>query len=166
MTSTTPTRARAGSRRTPRIATSCRRATSTRSWRRLTGVGTDAFRITVDDGGLSYYTHIADRLEAHGWRGLCFVTTDFIGTRGFLDAAQIRELDARGHVIGSHSTSHPARFSALRARRDAAEWTLSRHVLEDILGHAVDVASVPGGYYSRTVAQCGRRGWPAHAVHV
>src|SRR5688572_15916675 len=58
---------------------------------------------TVDDGGVSYYTLIADRLEARGWRGHCFVTTDAIGTRGFLTAAQIRELDARGHIIGTHS---------------------------------------------------------------
>src|SRR6267142_2488563 len=67
--------------------------------------------ITFDDGGESYYTAAADRLEACGRRGHCFVTTDFIGQRGFLTAAQIRELDARGHLIGSHSASHPARFS-------------------------------------------------------
>ena len=111
------------------------------------------FRITFDDGGVSYYTHIADRLEAFGWRGSCFVTTDCIGTRGFLDAAQIRELDARGHVIGSHSASHPTRFSALNRDQMREEWTRSRGVLEDILGHAVDVASVPGGYFSTAVAQ-------------
>src|SRR5690242_15898909 len=49
------------------------------------------FRLTFDDGGVSYYTHVADRLEALGWRGHCFVTTNMIATRGFLDAAQIRE---------------------------------------------------------------------------
>jgi peptidoglycan/xylan/chitin deacetylase (PgdA/CDA1 family) len=113
---------------------------------------TPPFRITFDDGGISYYTHIADRLEASGWRGSCFVTTDRIGTRGFLDAAQIRELDARGHVIGSHSASHPTRFSALTRDRMREEWIRSRAVLEDILGHAVDVASVPGGYFSTAVA--------------
>src|SRR5688572_3551074 len=36
------------------------------------------FAITVDDGGVSYYTVMADRLEALGWRGHCFVSTDFI----------------------------------------------------------------------------------------
>ena len=78
------------------------------------------FLITVDDGGVSYYTMMADRLEARGWRGHCFVSTDQIGTRGFLDAAQIRELDARGHVIGSHSASHPDPLQRLHARTDAA----------------------------------------------
>jgi len=114
------------------------------------------FLITVDDGGVSYYTMLADRLEALGWRGHCFVSTDAIGSRGFLDAAQIRELDARGHVIGSHAASHPNRFSACSADRMRQEWARSRQVLEDLLGHEVVVASVPGGYYSRTVAHTAR----------
>jgi peptidoglycan/xylan/chitin deacetylase (PgdA/CDA1 family) len=111
------------------------------------------FLITVDDGGLSYYTRLADRVEARGWRGYCFVATDQIGTRGFLDARQIREIDARGHTIGSHSASHPTRFSACSPEQMRQEWTRSRQVLEDILGHDVTRASVPGGYYSRAVAQ-------------
>jgi len=113
----------------------------------------EPFVITVDDGGVSYFTIAADRLEAHGWRGHCFVSTDAIGQPGFLDARQIRELDARGHVIGSHTASHPNRFSACGADRMRQEWTRSRQALEDLLGHAVVVASVPGGSYSSTVAR-------------
>jgi peptidoglycan/xylan/chitin deacetylase (PgdA/CDA1 family) len=108
--------------------------------------------ITFDDGGESYYTAAADRLEALGWRGHCFVTTDCIGQRGFLTAAQIRDLEARGHVIGSHSATHPARFSALSPAEMRREWSESRDALEDSLGHAVTVASVPGGYFSPAVA--------------
>ena len=110
-------------------------------------------RITFDDGGVSYYTVAADRLEAEGRRGYCFVTTDFIGQRGFLSPGQIRELDARGHVIGTHSASHPARFSALTAAEMRDEWSGSRMKLEDILGRAVTVGSVPGGYFSTAVAK-------------
>ena len=116
-------------------------------------VGAAPFAITVDDGGASYYTTVAERLEKRGWRGHCFVTTDFIGSRGFLSSNQIRELDQRGHVVGAHSASHPARFSALPFHQIASEWTRSRATLEDILGHPVDVGSVPGGYYSPAVAR-------------
>ena len=36
----------------------------------LSGLGQFSdFRITVDDGGVSYYTQLADRLETRGWRG-------------------------------------------------------------------------------------------------
>ncbi|MGH8370953.1 MAG: polysaccharide deacetylase family protein, partial [Gammaproteobacteria bacterium] len=83
----------------------------------ITASGTDTitgqvpFAITVDDGGISYYTNVAARLEAMNWRGHCFVTTDRIGRPGFLTKQHIQELHARGHVIGSHSVSHPRRFS-------------------------------------------------------
>jgi peptidoglycan/xylan/chitin deacetylase (PgdA/CDA1 family) len=112
--------------------------------------------ITVDDGGVSYYTLLADRLEALRWRGHCFVSTDFIGRRGFLTRTQIRELDARGHIIGSHSASHPARFSGCSIDEMRREWSRSKQVLEDLLGHAITLASVPGGYYSRDVARTAR----------
>jgi peptidoglycan/xylan/chitin deacetylase (PgdA/CDA1 family) len=114
------------------------------------------YAFTVDDGGVSYYTIVADRLEARGWRGHCFVSTNAIGTRGFLTAAQIRELDARGHLIGTHSATHPARMSACDVEEIRDEWTRSRHALEDILCHRVEAASVPGGYYSRRVAATAR----------
>src|ERR1051325_2383064 len=109
--------------------------------------------LTFDDGGVSYYTVIADRLEAMGLRGYCFVTSDYVGTRGFLTEEQIRELDARGHVLGTHSASHPPRFSALTPAEMRGQWLDSRHKLEDILGRAVTVASVPGGYFSIAVAE-------------
>jgi len=109
--------------------------------------------VTFDDGGESYYTVAAERLEALGWRGHCFVSTNFIGQRGFLTPAQIRELDARGHLIGSHSASHPARFNSLTLAEMRAEWSDSRQKLEDLLGHAVTVGSVPGGYFSADVAK-------------
>jgi peptidoglycan/xylan/chitin deacetylase (PgdA/CDA1 family) len=111
------------------------------------------FVITVDDGGESYYTALAERLERRGWRGHCFVTTDFIGERGFLSRSQIRELAERGHVIGSHTASHPARFNTLPFHRIATEWARSRAALEDIIGQQMDVASVPGGSYSPVVAR-------------
>jgi peptidoglycan/xylan/chitin deacetylase (PgdA/CDA1 family) len=110
------------------------------------------FLITVDDGGASYHRVIADHLEERGWRGHAFVSTDFIGAPGFLTASEIRELDHRGHVIGSHSASHPARFSQCHRQHMLHEWITSRNVLEDLLGHTVPIASLPGGYFSPTVA--------------
>jgi peptidoglycan/xylan/chitin deacetylase (PgdA/CDA1 family) len=115
--------------------------------------GTFPFLLTVDDGGVSYHQVIADLLEARGWRGHAFVSTDFIGRPGFLTLEQLRDLDARGHVIGSHSASHPSRFSTCRRDQMLQEWTHSRKMLEDVLGHHVHTASLPGGYFSSTVAE-------------
>jgi peptidoglycan/xylan/chitin deacetylase (PgdA/CDA1 family) len=111
------------------------------------------FALTFDDGGISFYSVIADRLEALGWRGHCLVPTDTIDRPGFLTRSHIRELDRRGHQIGSHSASHPARMSACSKDEIVHEWTHSREVLEDIVGHRVMTASVPGGYLSRAVAE-------------
>ncbi len=112
--------------------------------------------ITVDDGGSSYYIRVAQCLESLGWRAHCFVTTSFIGQRGFLDKGQIRDLEQRGHLIGSHSVSHPRRFSACSWNEMVREWRESRKVLEDVLGQEVTVASVPGGYFSPSVAMAAR----------
>jgi peptidoglycan/xylan/chitin deacetylase (PgdA/CDA1 family) len=113
--------------------------------------------LTFDDGGASALTEIAPRLEARGWRGCFFMTTGRIGTRGFLDGAGLRELHARGHAIGSHSHSHPTRMSACSPDALHAEWTDSIAILSDILGCAVRDASVPGGYFSRAVAEAAAR---------
>jgi peptidoglycan/xylan/chitin deacetylase (PgdA/CDA1 family) len=112
--------------------------------------------MTFDDGGASAL-HVADVLEARGWRGHFFITTDYIGTAGFMDARALRDLRRRGHVIGSHSVSHPARMSACPRVQLDHEWADSLRRLSDILGEAVDVASVPGGYYSRAVAASAAR---------
>ncbi len=111
------------------------------------------FSLTFDDGGASYYSRIADRLEQRNWRAHCFVPTDFIDRPGFLTRQQIRELDARGHPIGAHSASHPARMSACSAEMLRREWAESVAVLQDVLGRAVRAASVPGGSYSTAVAE-------------
>jgi peptidoglycan/xylan/chitin deacetylase (PgdA/CDA1 family) len=108
--------------------------------------------LTFDDGGLSAYACVAGLLEEFGWRGHFFVTTDRLGTPGFLNAAQLRELAGRGHVIGTHSCSHPLRMSSLRWERMLDEWRRSTAILSDALGAAVRVGSLPGGAYSPRVA--------------
>jgi len=52
--------------------------------------------------------------------------------------------------------THPTRFSACPPTRMLAEWQGSRNALEDLLGHEIRVASVPGGYFSETVARTAR----------
>ena len=114
---------------------------------------------TFDDGGASALEPTATLLEAYGWKGRFFITTDFIGTSGFLSHDDIRALHRRGHIIGSHSCSHPPRMARCSRAELLREWGESREILSGILGETVDSASVPGGYYARavaeTAAQCG-----------
>lgn len=109
--------------------------------------------LTFDDGGSSAYDRIAGMLESRNWRGHFFITAGRVGSRGFVTRAQLRELHARGHVIGSHSWSHPMRMSRCSRGQLEDEWERSVHALTEILGEPISVASVPGGHYSRAVAE-------------
>ena len=111
------------------------------------------FSITFDDGGVSAFTVIAGILEDAGWRGHFFVTAGRVGQKAFMSREQIRELHRRGHVIGSHSLSHPSRMSDCSWDEMIEEWSVSVKILSDILGERVSVASVPGGSYSIQVAR-------------
>src|SRR5262249_55052893 len=108
--------------------------------------------LTFDDGGLSAYELIAADLKSRGWCGHFFITTCWIGRPGFVDAQQIRDLYVCGHVIGSHSYSHPERMSHLPRSELLREWRDSVDRLEAIIGAPVRTASVAGGYYSKAVA--------------
>ena len=108
--------------------------------------------ITFDDGGSSALAAAA-ALERRGWHGSFFITTGRIDTPGFLTAEQVRELAARGHEVGSHSRSHPTYMGALDRSALAAEWRESRADLERVLGHAPEVAAVPGGFLSDAVIE-------------
>lgn len=111
------------------------------------------FLLTFDDGGASACTYIADALERFGWYGHFFITVNYIGTRSFVNEDQIRELRRRGHVVGTHSCSHPERMSHCSWDELVEEWDTSLNILSNILDEQVTVGSIPGGYYSKKVAR-------------
>ena len=110
-----------------------------------------SWALTFDDGGCSALEAGAE-LARRGWRGHFFIATGLIGAPSFLDSAAIKELREMGHVIGSHSSSHPASMPALTDAEILTEWRTSITVLSDLLGEEVHTASVPGGFYTRRVA--------------
>jgi peptidoglycan/xylan/chitin deacetylase (PgdA/CDA1 family) len=132
-----------------RLAESTRQRPTTLTQR--AALPTDDWLLTFDDGGVSSLD-IADALEARGWRGWFFMTTDRIGTPGFLTKSQLQDLHRRGHTVGTHSCSHPARMSYCSPTQLLDEWRRSRFVLEDVLAAPVRCGSVPGGFYSPAVA--------------
>jgi peptidoglycan/xylan/chitin deacetylase (PgdA/CDA1 family) len=111
-----------------------------------------AWAITFDDGGASALA-AGEELVRRGWRGHFFCVSDRIGERGFLDADEIVALDRMGHVIGSHSRSHPARISNCPWDRMLDEWRVSAERLGELLERPVTCAGVPGGFYSRALAR-------------
>jgi peptidoglycan/xylan/chitin deacetylase (PgdA/CDA1 family) len=111
-----------------------------------------AVAITFDDGGASAPL-AASALERRGWRGQFFVTSSLIGTPGFMAAEEVRELARRGHLIGSHSHTHPTYMGRLTRAELDDEWARSCAVLGELLGAAPRTASVPGGFLSSAVIE-------------
>jgi peptidoglycan/xylan/chitin deacetylase (PgdA/CDA1 family) len=108
--------------------------------------------LTFDDGGRSALT-AAELLARYGWRGHFFIVTSLTGSRPFLDAAGIRMLHSAGHLIGSHSHTHPNIFRAQSPARMVEEWRISCDTIAQILGEPCVAASVPGGDISRRVLE-------------
>lgn len=108
--------------------------------------------LTFDDGGISAL-HAADELSRRGWSGHFFIITGRVGERTFLGADEIRYLRACGHVIGTHSHTHPDIFREQTMVQMVAEWRTSSDRLADLLGEPCTVASVPGGDISPLVLQ-------------
>lgn len=106
---------------------------------------------TFDDGGVSFLTKAAPILEKYGFKGVFFISTKYIDTPGFVTTEQVKELSDRGHIIASHSHTHPEIFTKLSSEEINQEWQLSSQVLKEILGEGDYTASIPNGYTSREI---------------
>ena len=94
------------------------------------------------------------------------MTAGRVDTPGFLSGPQLREMVARGHVIGSHSYSHPKRMGGCPPETIAEEWRRSVDVLQNVLGAPILTASVPGGFYTAAGRRPRRGGRHPRALHL
>lgn len=122
------------------------------------GLHKDYVIFTFDDGGKSFYQVIAPILEKYGYRGIFFISTNYIGTDTFLTEDEIRELHLRGHIIGSHAHHH-IHMNSMPVEEIQREWSTSVRILENITGESITFASIPNGDLSKpvlsTAANCG-----------
>lgn len=116
----------------------------------------DFVRFTFDDGGKSFYSEIAPILEKYGYKGLFFISTQYIGTETFLKKDEIRSLHARGHIIGSHAHTHKHLYTLSDAEVEY-EWKQSVEILTSIISEPVRYASIPNGDKSRRVLEYAKK---------
>ena len=100
--------------------------------------------LTFDDGGVSALS-IANILKERNLIGHFFITTSMIGSDFFLNVDQIIKIRKMGHIIGSHSHSHPNIFRDISYNQKVFEWAKSKNILEEILNEEIICASIPGG---------------------
>jgi peptidoglycan/xylan/chitin deacetylase (PgdA/CDA1 family) len=115
--------------------------------------------ITFDDGCETDLIAAAPVLAEFGLRATFYLTAGLLSTPGYLNEAQVRELDARGFEIGCHSLTH-AYLSDLPEVELKREILDAKHRIEQIVGHAIEHFSCPGGRYDqRTLAMAQRAGF-------
>ena len=103
--------------------------------------------ITFDDGDKGWIRHALPALQAFGYQGTFFVTSDLIDNLPhFCNWDDIRALADAGMNVQSHGRTH--RFLAdLSADDCRQEFTDSKRVLEQATGKTVTAISFPGGRF-------------------
>ena len=115
--------------------------------------------ITFDDGYHSVFTAARPVLAQYGAPGVCFITTDLVGTTGafphdadspvrehlrVMSWADLRQLHRDGWAIESHTATHP-RVSAIHGSDLRHELEEPRHALRRELDVPADVLAYPFG---------------------
>lgn len=108
----------------------------------------DNCEITFDDGNKSDVDMALPALLSNGLRAKFFVLTGRIGTPGFLDESDIRQLQANGMEIGLHGSDHMS-WRAANSRQLDREIDEAKSILERITGGQVTEAACPFGDYGR-----------------
>jgi peptidoglycan/xylan/chitin deacetylase (PgdA/CDA1 family) len=102
--------------------------------------------ITFDDGSETDLISAAPILKENGFRATFYVTAGFVGKRGYLSPAQLRELRQSGFEIGCHSMTH-AYLDDLDAAGLRVEIVDAAKKLEQMIGEKVLHFSCPGGRF-------------------
>ncbi len=111
--------------------------------------------LTFDDGHKSDITLALPLLQRFESKATFFVTTNWIGKKGYMNEADLRELNAMGMSVQSHGKSH---IFLDNSRLDLyMELMESKKMLEDILGQPVHYLSFPGGRYTDKVLRNARK---------
>src|SRR5271157_4827864 len=112
--------------------------------------------ITFDDGCETDLIAAAPVLREFGFNATFYLTAGFLGTPGYLNAGQVRDLDAQGFEIGCHSMTHPY-LSDLPERELKREVVDAKLQIETIVGHPIEHFSCPGGRYDQRTLQMARQ---------
>ena len=102
--------------------------------------------VTFDDVPLDAYEKAVPVLLSMQIPFTFFITTGYIGTEGFMTAAQLKKLDNQELcTIGAHTKSHPMLRKVSNSFEELKE---SKEILERLLGHPVDYLAYPFGRQS------------------
>ncbi len=106
--------------------------------------------LTFDDGLLDNYTIAFPIIKEFSLKAYFFVTVSKIGTDGYMNWEQLKELKESGMIIGSHGMTHKV-LVELDYKELNDEIQISKEIIEKKLGVSVDYFSIPYGHYNRRI---------------
>ncbi len=114
--------------------------------------------ITSDDAFRSDYDLLTPYLLENGLTGSFFIPTDFVGQKGRLTSAQMREMADLGMRFGIHGARH-INWQTATPKQFMADVRQGKDTLEQMLGRKVDTAAAPfGGFDGRIAAHLRNEG--------
>lgn len=112
--------------------------------------------LTFDDAYEDNYTNVYPVLKEFGFRGTIFVITggtDKIGA--YLTSGQLKEMDANGMDIESHTVNHED-LDKLSLEKQEQTLVQSKQFLEKLLNKKVDYIAYPSGLYNKFTEQAAK----------
>lgn len=108
--------------------------------------------LTFDDGYQNFWTSAEPILLAHGFRSVSYVVPGFWNNAFYMSPQEVQVLDRSGMVeIGSHTMNHADLATAGPSIR-AYQLSVSKSVLEQLLGHPVLDFCYPSGKFNAAAA--------------
>ncbi len=119
--------------------------------------------LTFDDGWATQYTNVRPEMNSRGLKGTYLVISQAVqqSYACCLNPAQVKQLQADGNEIGSHSVDHSDLATLTPAAVDA-QLKDSKTYLESLLGTPVRSFGAPYGSYTQAVIQQIHAVYPIH----
>jgi peptidoglycan/xylan/chitin deacetylase (PgdA/CDA1 family) len=106
--------------------------------------------LTFDDGWASYYNNGLPILNKYGFKATDYIISGYLGDTDYMTKAQVKNLYAAGHEIGSHTVDHPD-LTSLSATKLNTELKNSQSALQTVVGVPITDFASPYGAYNQTV---------------
>jgi len=117
--------------------------------------------LAFDDGWESYYKNGVPLLNKYGFTSTDYIISGYLGDAGYITKAQVKQLYAMGHEIGSHTVDHPD-LTSLSAKKLNTELKNSQATLQTAIGAPVTDFASPYGAYNQTVLNDIQRYYASH----
>lgn len=98
--------------------------------------------ITFDDGYEDNYTNALPVIKDLGLNATVFMISGSIGTKGYMTAEQVKEMDKSGFEVQSHTVTH-SKLSELTYEKQVKELADSKATLEKLLNKKIEFIAYP-----------------------